>query len=148
MTQPCILTDAARDRDGYGRVWYRGRVRSAHAVAWEREHGAIPPGLVALHRCDNPPCILALPLLPDGSHDPEEHIFLGSQADNLADMRAKGRHQHGATHHAAKLDDEAVRAIRRRLADGAYQSVVAREHGIAQSVVSDLARGKTWGHVR
>jgi hypothetical protein len=51
-----------------------------HRVAWELEHGPIPDGMLILHRCDNPACWAP------------EHLFLGTQADNVRDMHAKGRH--------------------------------------------------------
>lgn len=69
---------------GYGRLRYQRDgvwvTRSAHRVAWELTHGQPPPDhLAVLHRCDNPRCV-----------NPA-HLLLGTQQDNLADMRAKGR---------------------------------------------------------
>ena len=55
------------------------RMVAAHKVAWELEHGAIANGMKVLHRCDNPVCVR-----PD-------HLFLGSQAENIKDMVEKGR---------------------------------------------------------
>jgi hypothetical protein len=49
-------------------------------MAWELAYGPIPPGLHVLHRCDNKPCC-----------NPA-HLFLGTKADNHADMMTKGRH--------------------------------------------------------
>ena len=65
---------------GYGRFSAAGRTHSAHRVAYEHFVGAIPEGLFVLHRCDNPLCC-----------NPN-HLFVGTAADNTADMMAKGRH--------------------------------------------------------
>lgn len=64
---------------GYGQVRRNGRLVSAHRVAWELTNGAIPSGLLVLHHCDVTCCVN-----PD-------HLFLGTYADNIADMVQKGR---------------------------------------------------------
>lgn len=73
---------AAKKQGGYGKIGIGGKYGGwvlAHRVAWELENGQIPSGLVVCHKCDNPGCC-----------NPS-HLFLGTQPDNLADMRRKGR---------------------------------------------------------
>jgi hypothetical protein len=53
----CWLWTAAKDRDGYGQFKLDGRMRAAHRVSWEMEHGPIPDGLEVDHRCFNHACV-------------------------------------------------------------------------------------------
>lgn len=76
----CWPWTRSRNQDGYGhlRLNPRASIR-AHRLAYELTYGPIPDGLVVCHRCDNPPCCR-----PD-------HLVLGTQVDNMADMVAKNR---------------------------------------------------------
>jgi hypothetical protein len=82
MTTACWAWTATRIQGGYGRLGLNRKHHLAHRVAWEMANGSVPAGLDVLHRCDNPPCVNV------------EHLFLGTQADNTADMIAKGRERH------------------------------------------------------
>jgi hypothetical protein len=76
----CLEWPGSRNERGYGRVHVGDRLQYVHRVEWAKHYGPIPEGMKVCHRCDNPPCYRI------------EHLFLGTQADNLADMHAKGRH--------------------------------------------------------
>jgi len=75
----CWMWSSDKDRKGYGRVYVENRRMPAHRVSWEIFCGAIPTGLSVLHKCDSPACV-----------NPE-HLYLGTQKDNVKDMWAKGR---------------------------------------------------------
>ena len=76
---PCWVWTRATDPKGYGRFGIGRRVFFAHRVALALTGEVPPDDLMACHHCDNPPCC-----------NPA-HLFLGTAADNLGDMAAKGR---------------------------------------------------------
>lgn len=144
----------ARNPNGYGNHHAQGRTRKAHRVSWEMEYGPIPEGMLVLHRCDNPPCVR-----PD-------HLFLGTQRDNLRDAIAKGRWNSpkrvrsyavtaqklsarsgpsGESNPNARLTAAEVASIRTRYASGLEsQSRIAADYGITQVNVSHIVRGLSW----
>lgn len=67
------------DSNGRGKMSIHNKERSTHRLSWELHNGPIPDGLLVCHKCDNPPC-----LRPD-------HLFLGTQKDNMQDAIKKGR---------------------------------------------------------
>lgn len=114
------------DDDGYGQFLYKGNAVRSHRVAWIFTFGEIPNGLRVLHTCDNPPCCN-----PD-------HLFLGTQANNNADMVAKGRQRilYGEAHGSAKLTTNDVAAMRRLFACGFMtRSELAAEYNLDYSTV-------------
>lgn len=78
-----------RNDDGYGQFRLGGRMQQAHRIAYEQANGPIPDGLHVLHRCDVRRCV-----------NPG-HLFIGTNADNMADRNAKGRQSRGAKHSSA-----------------------------------------------
>lgn len=108
-----------------GHFSMRGRPYLASRVAWTIAHGPIPDGLFVLHRCDNGVCC-----------NPA-HLFLGTRSDNSLDMIAKGRQAR-----PRKLPDDVMRAMLARVAAGESSTVVAAEHGIRQSTLSNITHGR------
>lgn len=135
-TPTCWIWTAHRVAWGYGQFGYDGRLIHAHRAAWILTYGPIPDGKLVLHRCDNPPCVR-----PD-------HLFLGDNDSNMADAVMKGRMQRGTQRPLAKLDDEAIRAIRRQYAAGGTTlSILARSYDVSLSLVHGIVHRRRWKHI-
>jgi hypothetical protein len=132
----CVETPGARDRDGYVRVQVAKRRWYAHRLAYTKAFGPIPDGQSVLHTCDNPPCV-----------NPG-HLFLGSQADNMADMSQKGRRTRGSTHGMAKLTEADVAQIRALASSGVTLPAIASRFGVHFGTISKVVIRRTWRHVR
>ncbi len=140
-TDGCWLWTGAT-LQGYGKIGaggHKGRPLSAHRVSYEIHYGPIPEGMHVCHRCDNPSCVR-----PD-------HLFIGTPADNIADMFSKGRNpprdNKGVRNGSAKLTAEKVVEIRRDRAAGVLLKDLARKHGVSLTTISGAARGRNWQHI-
>lgn len=134
-TDGCWPWTGSRNKKGYGNLMVdRPRTMLAHRFSWTIHNGEIPAGMRVLHRCDNPPCV-----------NPA-HLFLGTEADNAADRKAKGRNGdiRGEKHHAARLTNEIVLRI---IADTRPHAAVAREYGVRPQTIYSIRLGKSWRHV-
>lgn len=134
----CWTWTAARYKNGYG-IFVAKKGQSpegAHRVAYRLAFGAIPDGLQVLHRCDNRLCVR-----PD-------HLFAGTQKENMADMRAKGRwnysprNQSGENNPNAILSDAQVAAMLGEIAAGGGPISVARKYGISYKTLWAIRRRK------
>lgn len=133
----CWKWTAGAFDSGYGAISVGGKMRKAHRVAYEAFVGTIPLGMCVCHRCDTPCCIN-----PD-------HLFLGSHADNTADMLAKERHG------LAKLTAQQVVVVRQFLSrhkprPGVRAGPVpflARWFGVSMETIRAARSRRTWRHV-
>ena len=125
----CIETTWGRTRDGYGKAMRDKRYWLAHRYAWTQANGPIPPGMVVMHRCDNPPCVNVA------------HLMLGTQQDNIADRQRKQRMSVGVRNNG-KLDDDKVREI--RSSPHISNAEFGRRFGVAAFTVSQARSGTKW----
>lgn len=143
----CLIYTGGHDKDGYGQFWYVKQSLRAHRVAYIIAYGYIPEGMQVLHTCDNPSCVK-----PD-------HLFLGTNADNLADMVAKGRSYGGDRHHirrnpelvrgensaTAKINWAIVREIRANYNNTIItRTQLASEYKLSKASIDSILANRNW----
>jgi hypothetical protein len=136
-TDGCWFWKAKKNNKGYGLILEaEKRFILAHRASWVMARGPIPDGQHVLHTCDESACV-----------NPA-HLFLGTQAANMRDMRAKGRHRFvahaGEDNGHSKLTSTEVRAMRDLAASGWTHARLASAFKVARSNVSHIVTGKSW----
>jgi len=131
----CWEWTAGKISDGYGSFRIKDKTIYTHRLMWELLHGPIPSGKLILHKCDNPLCCN-----PD-------HLFIGTQTDNMQDMYRKGRANpmRGEKHGMTKLTEHQVREIRKRYAaGGTSHSKLAKEYKMSKVQIGRIIRRQRW----
>lgn len=138
-TDACWLWTGARSNDGYGSMTYRDPEGTRHHIRTHRVVwllaglGPIPEGGFICHRCDTPLCVR-----PD-------HLFLGTQTDNMRDMMSKGRGPTAERNGSARLTSDQVEEIRRRYAEGGItHRQLAEEYGVHAGTISKITLRTRW----
>lgn len=134
--------------NGYGYAWrIGGGEQLAHRRSYELHVGPIPEGLYVLHKCDVTKCVN-----PD-------HLYVGTQTENMLDASIRGRISRGVKHHT-KLRPEAVPKgeaqwkhivteadVRFIRASTLGQKTLCKMFGLSQPAISNIITRKNWKHV-
>ena len=131
----CWLWTGPMNGDGYGKVCYNYKRLSAHRLSYILTHGQIQDSLSVCHTCDTPLCFN-----PD-------HLFLGTQKDNMRDCASKGRNARGEKASTAKLTKDDVLNIRDSLKNGVSPSVLIDKYGVTNSTISSIKHNRIWKHL-
>jgi len=137
--ESCWQWTAGDNGEGYGRFRHDNQKVGAHRFSWEFHFGDIPDSMLVCHKCDNPGCVN-----PD-------HLFLGTNQDNMNDMVKKGRNKIrvGAANNKTKLNVEKVKTIRFLYSKGNHtQRELAKMFGVGQPCIKDIVNRITWKHVK
>lgn len=127
----CWNWTACVTSSGYGGFRMDGRKCLAHRIAWTLAFGPIPEGLCVLHLCDNRLCV-----------NPR-HLFLGTRAQNSADMVSKGRSLRGERHPHAKLTRSVVEEVFRVESGDPSTKAIAAALGIGLRYARKIKNGQT-----
>lgn len=149
--EECWIWTGALMPNGYGafyvgRNWRhsrKGTMDYAHRVSWTLKFGSIPNGKSILHSCDNRRCV-----------NPN-HLWVGTQKDNVRDMLSKGRFGGGAlrglfgtANPASKLTEDDVRAVRSCYSTGRWgYRRLAEMFGVTPVAIKKIVLRRTWKHV-
>lgn len=131
----CWNWTASKSRKGYGQIKRDGSQSYilAHRASYEIYKGPIPSKMLVCHRCDNPGCV-----------NPK-HLFVGTNADNMADMVRKQRQNFpkGEKNPRAVLTKENVKFIKssRGKISGAE---LARKYGVTRTQIGHIWHGRSW----
>lgn len=122
---------------GYAAITMRRRGYGIHRLSYALAFGEVPDDLFVLHRCDTPLCV-----------NPE-HLFLGTQADNIADCKQKGRLRpplvgYGTSSPHSKLSEVMARNIVSLNAAGFSSPVLGRMFGVSHNAIRDVLHGVRW----
>lgn len=133
-TNTCWLWTAGKFRRGYGSFKFNGKTVKAHRFSYELHVGPIPPKLYVCHHCDNTSCVR-----PD-------HLFVGTQFDNMRDMAKKKNYlDRSGEHNAnAKLTKDTISEIRQEAKSDTTQKRLAQKFGISRSQIGRIVRGQAW----
>lgn len=140
----CIISNKSKNKQGYARVWHKGKCRQEHRIAYCISKGIDIDkinGLMILHSCDNPSCIN-----PD-------HLSAGTHKDNMDDMKNKGRQRNGFQkcrgndNKNTKLPYEMIAEIKRN-----YQphhkkfglKALAENYGVSTTTIANALHDRRW----
>ena len=128
----CWLWSGTKTLAGYGTIYFSGKQLYAHRVSWVIHCGAIPMDAHVLHSCDVRNCVN-----PD-------HLFVGSNQDNVVDCVTKMRHAWGEKNGHSTLTIDEIQLAKDRYLGGDTQRQIAEDLGVTQPAISRIVRGERW----
>ena len=132
-TDNCWNWTAGKNEKGYGLIKYKGKTVSTHRLSYILHYGEIPDNKCVLHSCDNRSCVR-----PD-------HLFIGTNQDNMTDMQKKNRAFRGTgeLNGNAKLSNQQTLDLIKDFISNkkyGYKTFLAKKYNISITQVSYILR--------
>jgi hypothetical protein len=134
----CWLFDGQIASNGYGHLYWDGKIRLAHRMSYIAFNGPIPEGLFVCHRCDTKCCVRP------------SHLWVGTRVDNAKDMVQKGRNvtYGGEEHYLSKLtDSDVIDIYAMYFLLGFSCPKIAESFSVKYSNIGVICHGRQWKHL-
>lgn len=140
MDNGCWIWTGYVDEIGYGIIGAQGKNWKTHRLSWFYFNGNIPNGKKVLHKCDVRNCVN-----PD-------HLFLGTQSDNMKDCKNKGRNVSpklkGTENPMSVLTDKQVLEMRKfRKETNLSYSKIGKKFKVSAMTAYRAIVGESWNHI-
>lgn len=137
----CWEWNGAKRWNGYGKFSHYKKTILAHRFSYEFYFGPIEEGFFVLHKCDNRGCV-----------NPE-HLFIGTQKDNMIDMVSKDRHAKVKIKCSCELNPKSklkindIDEIIAKYKNGLSSRKIASEYNVSKTMILNIVNGKNWIHI-
>ena len=118
-----------QQRNGYGSLRFNGKQWYAHRLMYVRKYGNILDSQVIRHKCNKPLCVNI------------DHLIIGTQQDNMADMIKSGNSLRGSKNINAKLTEDQAMFIKNSKMKGVE---LAQMFGVSKHTISKIKTGVNW----
>jgi hypothetical protein len=128
----------SRRKDPVGSFGYKGKPIYAHRVSYLINKGPIPNGMCVCHKCDTPACV-----------NPE-HLFLGTQLDNIKDRVKKNRSgsARGSSHgHSIFTEEIVMQIFDERISSNSSYAALAKKYNCSRSAIAHVLKRRSWKNV-
>lgn len=122
---------------GYPQLNVNKKNIKAHRASYLINVNEIPNRMLVLHKCDNRECCN-----PD-------HLFIGTQKDNMRDMINKGRSNNvrGEECSFSKLKINDVLKIKLMIKNGILLSNICKIYNVSHTLIRKIKNNKVWKHI-
>ena len=136
----CWTWTGGKYYNGYGQFYEGPNKICAHRFSYKIFKGSIPSGKLVLHKCDNRQCVN-----PD-------HLFIGTQKDNILDMVKKGRRVHssrvGENNGRTVLKEKDIVKIRKDYKSGVSVKNICKSYKLSETQIYRIIKKQSWSHVK